>query len=46
MIDCRNNGTLVAVVSVPPAPGRQSDYHYDQMVRRAANHYDYRFSQI
>jgi hypothetical protein len=46
VIDCRNDGTPVTVVSTPPAPGEESDYHYDQMIRRIASHYAYRFGHI
>jgi hypothetical protein len=46
VLDCRNDGSAVDVVTGPPAPGPASDYHYDQMVRRVAAHYAYRFGQL
>lgn len=46
VVDCRNDGSPVLVCTVDPAPRPQDDYHYDQMIRRAANQYAYRFSAI
>lgn len=46
LVDCRNDGSEVGLVTGPPAPSVGTDYHYDQMIRRATNHYAYRFRQI
>lgn len=46
VINCQNDGAPVSVVTAPPAPDTSSDYHYDQMVRRIAAHYAYRFPRI
>ena len=46
VVDCPNDGTPVRLVTTPPAPGLRDDYSYDQMVRRAASQYDYRFSTL
>jgi hypothetical protein len=45
VVDCRNDGSPVSIVSANPAPSAASDYHYDQMVRRVASHYAFRFSR-
>lgn len=46
LVDCRNDGSPVTVLNGPPAPAAGTDYHYDQMIRRATNHYAFRFRQI
>lgn len=46
VVDCVNDGTPVTVVTKPPAPPPSDLYHYDQMVRRAAQIYDTRFASI
>lgn len=46
VVDCVNDGTPVTVVTKPPAPPPSDLYHYDQMVRRAAQIYDTRFAGI
>jgi hypothetical protein len=46
LVDCRNDGSPVRLVAEPPAPGPRNDYHYQQMVRRVATHYAYRFNAI
>lgn len=46
LLDIRNDGSGVNVVTGPPAPGPSSDFHYDQMVRRVVSHYDFRFKGI
>ena len=46
VVDCRNDGTPVSVVTHTPAPDPSSDFNYDQMVRRVASHYEFRFSHI
>jgi hypothetical protein len=46
VVDCVNDGTPVTLVTKPPAPPPSDLYHYDQMVRRAAQIYDTRFAGI
>jgi hypothetical protein len=46
VVDCPNDGSPVTLVNGPPAPSSQDDYNYDQMVRRAASQYAYRFSSL
>lgn len=46
IVDCENNGTPVKLLSTPPAPSTNDDYHYDQMIRRAARLYDQRFGSL
>jgi hypothetical protein len=46
VVDCANDGSPVTLVTTPPAPGAQDDYRYDQMVRRAASQYAYRFASL
>lgn len=43
VVTCANDGSPVTLVTHPPAPGTNDDYHYDQMVRRASDLYDHRF---
>lgn len=43
LVTCANDGSPVTLVTHPPAPGTNDDYHYDQMVRRASDLYDHRF---
>jgi hypothetical protein len=46
LLDIRNDGSPVTIVSAPPAPQPASDFHYDQMVRRIVAHYNFRFGAI
>ncbi len=46
VVDCRNDGSPFTVVSRPPAPALDDDFHYDQMVRRLGHIYDSRFANI
>jgi len=46
VVTCANDGSPVTLVTRPPAPGTSDDYHYDQMVRRAASIYDQRFQGL
>lgn len=46
LVDIRDDGSPVTVVTDPPAPQPTSDFHYDQMVRRVVAHYDFRFNGI
>jgi len=46
VVDCKNDGSPITLVSGPPAPVASDLYHYDQMVRRAAQIYDTRFIGI
>lgn len=46
VVDCVNDGSPVRLVSSPPAPATDDDYHYDQMIRRAGRIYDQRFASL
>ena len=46
VVDCKNDGSPMTLVTKPPAPPSSDLYHYDQMVRRAAQIYDTRFAGI
>jgi hypothetical protein len=46
VVDCRNDGSPFTVVTGPPAPAPDDDFHYDQMVRRLGHIYDSRFATI
>lgn len=41
-----NDGTPVSVVTDGPAPAPNSEYHYDQMIGRAAHLYDSNFGHV
>lgn len=43
MLDTRNDGSRVRVVSEPPAVPASDIFHYDAMIRRAAQLYEARF---
>jgi hypothetical protein len=45
LVDCKNDGSPVTLVTDPPAPAKGNDYHYDQLIRRTTNHYSFRFGQ-
>jgi hypothetical protein len=46
LVDCRNDGTPVTIVSEPPAPGPGDIYHYEGMIHRLAQGYSTRFSAL
>lgn len=46
VVDIRNDGSPVTVVTGPPAPAVNTDFHYDRMVVRAAHLYDSSFSHV
>jgi hypothetical protein len=43
VVDCRNDGSPVRLVTKPPAPPAGDIYEYEMMVRRAAQLYASRF---
>ena len=43
VVECRNDGTAVKLVTVPPAPRPGDTFHYEQMIRRVAQLYESRF---
>ncbi len=45
-VHCRNDGSPVTVVTRPPAPSTDDIFHYDSMIRRALQQYDYLFAGI
>lgn len=46
LVSMTNDGSPVGVVGVPPAPGPTNEYHYDQMISRAAHLYDSTFGYV
>lgn len=46
VVDMRNDGTPVTVITDPPAPSLTNDFHYDRMVVRAAHLYDSAFGHV
>jgi hypothetical protein len=46
VVDMRNDGSPVTVITEPPAPAVTSDFHYDRMVVRAAHLYDASFGHV
>ena len=44
VVDLKNDGSPVSIVSSAPAPQPGSPFHYGSMVHRIANEYDTRFS--
>lgn len=46
VLDLRNDGSEVRVVSDPPAPRPGGNFHYDSMIVRMANEYDTTLAQI
>lgn len=46
VLDLRNDGSPVRVVSGPPAPRPGDSFHYDSMIVRMANEYDTTFGHI
>jgi hypothetical protein len=46
VVHCRNDGTPITVVSGPPAPTPNDLFHYDSMIRRAVQQYDFLYAGI
>lgn len=46
VIRMQNDGGIVDVVTEPPAPAGNDDFHYDRMVTRAAHLYDASFGNV
>lgn len=46
VIDFRNDGTPVKLVTGPPSPPAGDNFHYDNMVVRMGNEYDTTFARI
>jgi len=46
VLDIRNDGGPVTIVSGPPAPQQGDSFHYDSMIVRMANEYDATFGNI
>lgn len=46
IIDCKNDGSPVSLVTGEPAPQPGDSFHYDTMIHRLAQLYSTRFSQI
>lgn len=43
VLDCRNDGTPVTILSDPPAPSRSDHLHYERMIRSICSEYRSRF---
>lgn len=43
VVDCRNDGSPVEVVTVPPAPTTAEHHHYERMIRSICSEYRARF---
>ncbi|MGE0219386.1 hypothetical protein [Mycolicibacterium sp.] len=46
VLDFRNDGGPVSIVSAPPAPQQGDSFHYESMIVRMANEYDAVFGKI
>ncbi len=46
LIDCKNDGSPIAVHKGPPAPQPGDIFEYDGMVRRVAHLYEARFPHV
>jgi hypothetical protein len=46
VIDAKNDGTEIRLLSEPPALASGDDYHYDQMIRRIRQKYEVIFANI
>jgi hypothetical protein len=46
VIDAKNNGSRIQLLSAPPALASGDDYHYDQMIRRIRQKYEVTFANI
>ena len=46
VVNLKNDGSIVKVVTDPPAPLPQQWFHYDQMVRRIADTYANKFGNV
>jgi hypothetical protein len=45
VVDCKNDGSPVTLRSTSPAPDAADIYRYEQMIRRTAQAYDFRFGR-
>lgn len=43
VVDCRNDGSPVEVLSKAPAPDRKDHHHYERMIRSICSEYRSRF---
>lgn len=46
VLDLRNDGSPVGLVTSPPAPQPGDNFHYESMIARMANEYDTTFAKI
>jgi len=46
VVECVNDGSQVKLITSPPAPQVQDNYHYATMIDRLRGIYDTRFAQI
>ena len=46
VLELRNDGTPVTIVTDPPAPASADVWHYDQMIRRIASLYANKFGNV
>lgn len=46
ILELRNDGGLVSVVTPPPAPSPGDPFHYANMIVRMANEYDTTFARV
>lgn len=46
VVECANDGSQVKLLTTPPAPQVQDNYHYATMIDRLRGIYDTRFAQI
>jgi hypothetical protein len=46
VVDCRNDGTPVRLVSAPPAPQPGDIYHYESMIHRLSQLYEQKFRDV
>lgn len=45
VVECRNDGSPVTVVSAPPAPQTSDHFHYERMIRSICSEYRNRFNR-
>ena len=46
VVKCRNDNSAVELVEAAPAPQPNDIFQYESMIRRLANHYESKFSNI
>ena len=46
VVECRNDGSPINVISHDPAPKTDEIFHYDQLIRRIAHNYESKFSSL